>query len=146
MGQENKQKYDPEYYADRIGRTDHSIDPENGKSAERERMKHQENPGGTTQETDERPFGKYSMLREQYLKNYKRRLYREYLKDGTLDRHLRDVQELAQQRLDTMIPRMAENLGVTEELKRQDQMKWVGMMNNIKHSVEETIYEDLIYS
>lgn len=146
MSQENKQQYDPEYYADRIGRTDHRIDPENGKSAQGERTKHQENPGGTTQETDERPFGKYSMLREQYLKNYKRRLYREYLKDGTLDRHLRDVQELAQQRLDTMIPKMAKAWGVTEELKRQDQMKWVGLMNNIRHSVEEMIYEDLIYS
>lgn len=146
MGQENKQQYDPEFYEALVSKADHTIDPENGKSDQRERMNHQENPGGTTQKTDDRPFGKYSMLREQYLKNYKRRLYREYLKDGTLDRHLRDVQELAQQRLDTMIPRMAENLGVTEELKRQDQMKWVGMMNNIKHSVEETIYEDLIYS
>ena len=36
--------------------------------------------------------------------------------------------------------------GVTEDLKRQDQMKWVGMMNSIRHSVEETIYADLIYA
>ena len=66
--------------------------------------------------------------------------------EGTLWTHMKDVQEQAQRRLDTMIPGMAEQQGVTEDLKRQEQMKWIGMMNNIRHSVEETIYEDLIYA
>ena len=66
--------------------------------------------------------------------------------EGTLWTHMKDVQEQAQRRLDTMIPRMAEQQGVTEDLKRQDQMKWVGMMNNIRACVEEIIYNELIYS
>ena len=60
--------------------------------------------------------------------------------EGTLWTHMKDVQEQAQRRLDTMIPRMAEQQGVTEDLKRRDQMKWVGMMNNIRACVEEIIY------
>lgn len=95
---------------------------------------------------DDRPTFPWGNRRRDYLKEHRPILYREYIMDGTLWKHMKDVQELAQQRLDTMIPRMAERLGVTEDLKRRDQMKWVGLMNNIKHSVEETIYEDLIYS
>ncbi len=105
-------------------------------------------PGYTAEaaeETDNRPFGKYSRLRKAYLKDYRPSLYLDYLMDGSLDRHLRDVQEQAQKRLDTMLPEMARREGVTEELRRTDPLRWAGLMNNLKACVEEVINQELIY-
>lgn len=105
-------------------------------------------PGYTeeaTQETDNRPFGKYSRLRRDYLKEHRPQLYTDYLMDGTLDRHLRDVQEQAQNRLDAMLPEMAKREGVTDELRRTDPQRWAGLMNSLKASAEEVIYKELIY-
>lgn len=141
------EKYDINYYADLIEKTDHMINPENGLSYHREGEVWIPDLVLEPELTqDDRPTFPWGNRRRDYLKEHRPILYQEYIMDGTLWKHMKDVQELAQQRLDTMIPRMAERLGVTEDLKRRDQMKWVGLMNNIKHSVEETIYEDLIYS
>ena len=95
---------------------------------------------------DERPIFPWGIQRRDYLKKHRPSLYQQYVLHGTLWTHMRDVQELAQERLDRMIPEMAKAQGVTEELKARDQMKWVGMMNNIRASVEETIYAELIYA
>ena len=72
----------------------------------------------------------YGRMRERYLKEHY---------------HLLEVDEAAQGYLDTMIPRMADAAGVTEELKARDQMAWVGRMNTIRAQVEEMIRADLIY-
>ena len=64
---------------------------------------------------------------------------------GTLYPHLLVIDEAAQGYLDTMIPRMAEATGVTEELKARDQMAWIGRMNTIHAQIEEIILSDLIY-
>ncbi|MBQ1410770.1 MAG: TnpV protein [Oscillospiraceae bacterium] len=147
MSQKNKQQYDLEYYADLIGKTDHMIDPENGLSYHREGEVWIPDIVLEPELTqDERPTFPWGMRRRDYLKEHRPCLYLDMLMDGTLWTHMKDVQELAQARLDRMIPEMAKAWGVTEEMKRQDQLKWVGLMNNIRHSVEETIYEDLIYS
>ena len=141
------QQYDINYYADLIGKTDHMIDPENGLSYHREGEVWIPDIGVPPElEQDDRPTFPWGERRRDYLKEHRPGLYLDYLMEGTLWTHMKDVQEQAQRRLDTMIPSMAEQQGVTEDLKRQDQMKWVGMMNNIRHSVEETIYEDLIYA
>lgn len=141
------QQYDINYYADLIEKTDHMIDPENGLSYHREGEVWIPDIALEPELIqDDRPTFPWGDRRRDYLKEYRPSLYQQYVLHGTLWKHMKDVQELAQERLDTMIPRMAEQQGVTEELKRRDQMKWVGMMNNIRHSVEETIYADLIYS
>lgn len=59
--------------------------------------------------------------------------------------HLLEINEAAQNYLDTMIPRMAVAAGVTEELKAHDQMEWVGRINAIRAQVDEMIKADLIY-
>lgn len=141
------QQYDINYYADLIEKTDHMIDPENGLSYHREGEVWIPDIALEPELTqDDRPTFPWGDRRRDYLKAHRPILYQEYLLKGTLWTHMKDVQQLAQERLDTMIPRMAQQQGVTEELKRRDQMKWVGMMNNIRSSVEETIYADLIYS
>ena len=141
------EKHDANYHADRMEKTDHTIDPENGLSCHREGEAGIPDVGVPRElEQDDRPTFPWGDRRKAYLKEHRRSLYREYVQDGTLSKHMKDVQELAQERLDAMIPRMAEKIGVNEALKREDALRWAGLMNNIKHSVEESIYEDLIYS
>ena len=94
---------------------------------------------------DNRPIGKYGMLRESFLKEHHKPLYNHLLLSGELQTHLRDVQEQAQQLLDTLIPQYKEKQGVTEELKAIDQMEWVGKMNNIVSQIEEIIFSEIVY-
>ena len=91
------------------------------------------------------PLGKYGMMRMQYLKEHRPGLYTRLLLSGKLndDLHQADVQ--AQHLLDTMIPQMAKEAGVTEQLKMMDQLRWVGMMNTIKAQVEEIIWNEIVY-
>lgn len=91
------------------------------------------------------PLGKYGMMRMHYLKEQRPGLYTRLLLSGKLndDLHWADVQ--AQHLLDTMIPQMAKEAGVAEQLKMMDQLRWVGMMNTIKAQVEEIIWNEIIY-
>ena len=92
------------------------------------------------------PLGKYAQLRLQYLKTEKRPLYDMLMGTGQLIPHLAKVQKQASEQVKRSVERMAEKQNVTEELKARDQMTWVGMMNNIKHSAEESVMADLIYT
>lgn len=91
------------------------------------------------------PLGKYGIIRMQYLKEHRPGLYTRLLLSGKLndDLHQADVQ--AQHLLETMIPQMAKEAGVTEQLKMTNQLRWVGMMNTIKAQVEEIIWNEIIY-
>lgn len=94
---------------------------------------------------DDRPLGKYGMLRESYLKECRQTLYNHLLLSGELPTHLRDVQEQSQHLMDTLMPQYKEKQGVTETLKATDQMEWVGRINNIVAQVEEIIFSRIIY-
>ena len=65
--------------------------------------------------------------------------------EGRLYAHLLEVEDAANDMLDSMMPGMAEAAGATEELKARDPMSWVGLMNNCKARVEEIIRAELIY-
>lgn len=90
-------------------------------------------------------YGKFGMLRKTYLKENKEGLYTAMLMEGTLHQHLMETDEAAQNRLDQLIQQQAEALNVTEQMKQENPMLWVGMMNNIRHSAEEIILSELIY-
>lgn len=70
-------------------------------------------------------FGKYGLLRLNYLKNYKRNLYKELLLDNKLHEHLVKVDEETNRRVDNLIKELAEQENVTEELKANNQLEWV---------------------
>ena len=91
-------------------------------------------------------LGKYALLRRKFLKQSRRVTYTNLLTSGKLNAHLTEIERTAQARMEQLTAQMAKEAGVTEELKASDQMKWVGLMNNIRHSAEETILNDLIYS
>lgn len=90
-------------------------------------------------------IGKYGMLRREYLKVHRRAIYSIMLMNGTLLKHLADVDKTCHEMLDDLIPKMAEREGVTETLKAADPMEWVRRMNNIKNRVEEVLYHDYVY-
>lgn len=96
-------------------------------------------------EVDEKPLGKYGRLRRTFLEGHRTVRYNHLVLTGKLYPHLYDVDERAQQMLDTMIPQMMMLEGVTEGLKATDQMEWVGRMNNIKARVDEIIFSEIIY-
>ena len=91
-------------------------------------------------------LGKYALLRKKYLKQYRRVLFVNLLTAGTLNQHLMEIERTANERMELTTAQMAAAQGVTEQLKASDQMRWVGLMNNIRHSAEETILNDLIYA
>ena len=64
---------------------------------------------------------------------------------GKLNEHLNQTAQEAREQVEMLMKQMAEKNGVTEELKVQDQMKWVGLMNNIKVSAEEIILKNMVY-
>lgn len=90
-------------------------------------------------------IGKYGMLRREYLKEHRCAIYSIMLMNGTLLKHLADVDKTCHEMLDDLIPKMAEREGVTEALKAADQMEWIRRMNNIKNRVEEILYHDYVY-
>lgn len=91
-------------------------------------------------------LGKYAELRRQYLKEYRRVLYTNLKTSGQLAAHLAEIEETAQRMVTQTVAQMAKAEGVTEELKADDPQRWTGLMNNLKHSAEEAVLSDLIYS
>ncbi len=85
------------------------------------------------------------MLRDEYLRNHKRAIRSGLVITGKLHDHLADVEEQATEMLSQLEKQMAEREGVTEQLKRENQLAWVGRMNNIRNRAEEVIYKELIY-
>ena len=90
-------------------------------------------------------YGKYGMLRKQFLKEHRSARYQYLLLTGKLNEHLNQTDQEAREQVEMLMKQMAEKKGVTEELKVQDQMKWVGLMNNIKVSTEEIILKNMVY-
>ena len=92
------------------------------------------------------PPGKYSLMRYNYLKNHKNHELTILVMEQKLTEHLTEIQEQATKRVEKIVEDMKKQEGITEELKVQDQMKWVGLMNNIKLTAEEIVAKELIYN
>jgi len=98
---------------------------------------------------DDQPEGEigvWGWRRKRFLKEHRKGTYNAMLLKGTLTQHLIDTNEAAMDMMETLVKQMATAEGVTEELKRNDQMAWVGRMNNIRNRAEEIVRSELIYS
>ena len=93
----------------------------------------------------EKPTGKYGRMRLKFLKEHRSAMYNYLLLTLELDNHLVEINEAAHNRLDELMPKLAEEAGATLQLRREDPMKWVGLMNNCKAQAEEIICQALIY-
>ena len=90
--------------------------------------------------------GKYGMLRRSYLQTHRNAYYTGMLLSGRLNAHLEKIDRQATEMVEQLMARMAREQGVTEELKASDQMKWVGLMNNIRAAAEEMALTELVYT
>ena len=89
---------------------------------------------------------KYGMLRKSYLQEHRKGLYLELVLAGKLNEHLYQIDEEYNQMMDRLVEQMKERQGVTEELKMQDHMAWVGKMNNIRNCAEEIVVKEIVYA
>ena len=64
---------------------------------------------------------------------------------GKLTEHLNQIDQEARKQVEILMEQMVKKQGATEELKAQDQMKWVRLMNNIKASAEEIVLKNMVY-
>ena len=91
-------------------------------------------------------LGKWGMLHKEYLHKNKKVLFTTLLTQGKLYQHCAEVEKQAQDMFDTLIEQMKDAEGVTEQLKEQDQWKWVQRMGNIQQQASEIVCNDLIYA
>ena len=90
-------------------------------------------------------LNKYGRMRLKYLKEHTKANYTIMLMDGTLNAHLKEIQETAQTRVEQIINQLKEKSDLTEDMKNTDMLYWVGTMNSIKAQAEEIVFSELIY-
>lgn len=90
-------------------------------------------------------LNKYGRMRLKYLKEYKKADYTIMLMDGTLNTHLKELQETADNRVQQIISELKAKSDLTEDMKNTDMLYWVGTMNSIKNQAEEIVFNELIY-
>ena len=95
---------------------------------------------------EETTYGKYGIMRKQFLKEHRSARYQYLVLTGKLTEHLNQVDKEAREKVEMLVEQMAEQWGVTEELKMQDQMEWVRRMNNIKNVAEGMVLLEMIYA
>ena len=101
-------------------------------------------PNLMIEETDQRPIGKWGWMHKDYLEEKHPGLYQRFILNGTLGRHLADADERATAMLDSLIAQMVRQEDITEQLKAEQPMVWVGKMNNIHSRAEEIVIEEVI--
>ena len=90
-------------------------------------------------------LNKYGRMRLKYLKEYRKADYTIMLINGTLNTHLKEIQETAQTRVEQIIDQLKEKSNLTEDMKNTDVLYWAGTMNSIKAQAEEIVFKELIY-
>ena len=100
----------------------------------------------TVSAEEEKPIGIWGQRNLRYIKTERKALYAELLTSGRLKTHLADINEQATEQMLLLTKQMAEREVVNEQLKAQDQMLWVQLMNNIRARAMEIVNHDLIYA
>lgn len=90
-------------------------------------------------------YGKYGLLRQTFLREHRKGIYSLLITQGRLVKHLNQVDREANDKMELLVQKMAELQGVTEKLKEENQMLWVGMMNNINNTAEEIVLLEIVY-
>ena len=96
-------------------------------------------------EKENKPIGVWGQRHKCYLREHKRATYTTLLTSGKLNSYLADINQQAEELFSRLVKQMAEAEGVTEQLKADNQMEWVGRMNNIQNRAREVVNSELIY-
>ena len=90
-------------------------------------------------------YNRFAEKRRRYLREYRDGIYTWMLLTGKLDEHLKEIGDTAQEMFDQLVEQMKKAEGVTERLKTENQMEWVGRMNSICSRAEEVVLSELVY-
>lgn len=101
-------------------------------------------PNLTLPRKEEASCGRYGHLRIKYLKEHRRVLYINLLTSGELAQHLNEIDWQVREMMGLLVRQMAQAQGIPEQLKVEDQMAWVGAMNNIRSAAEEAVIHSLL--
>ena len=96
-------------------------------------------------EEEQQPIGVWGQRHLRYIKQNRKVLYLNMLTSGKLNGYLADLDNQAEEMFFRLVKQMAECEGVTEQLKADNQMKWVGMMNNIRNIATEIVNHSILY-
>ena len=91
-------------------------------------------------------IGIWGQRRRQYLREHRKALYNTLLLSGKLNSHLAGINQQANDMFSQLVEQMAEQEGITEQLKTDSQMEWVGQMNNIRSAAEEIVNTEIIFA
>ena len=94
---------------------------------------------------EEPTYGKYGIMRKQFLKEHRSARYQYLVLTGKLTEQLNQVDKEAREKVEMLMEQMVEQWGVTEELKMHEQMEWVRRKDNIQAIAEEIALKDIIY-
>ncbi len=97
-------------------------------------------------EEEQKPVGVWGQRHLRYLKQHRRVLYTNLLTSGKLNSHLAEIDSQAEEMFFELVKNLAQKEGVTEKLKAENQMEWVGRTNNIRNRATEIVNADLIYA
>ena len=101
---------------------------------------------GDDEPEEERPIGVWGQRHLRYLKKHRRVRYANLLTRGELNAHLADVDRQAEELFLRLVKQMADAEGITETLKANDQMEWIGRMNSCRDRASETVYHQVIFT
>ena len=90
-------------------------------------------------------YNRFAEKRRRYLREYRDGIYTGMLLTGKLDELLKEIGDTAQEMFDQLVEQMKKVEGVTEQLKAEKQMEWVGRMNSICNRAEEVVLSELVY-
>ena len=99
----------------------------------------------TLPEEEQRFIGVWGQRHKCYLKEHKRAFYITLLTSGRLNSYLADIEEQAQERSERIVEQMKQVQGITEQLKAENQLEWVGRMNNVQACAREIVDKEVIY-
>ena len=102
-------------------------------------------PNLTLPEQTNYPLGNYANLRLDFMKKHRKGRYTTLLTEGRLNEHLHAIDIQAHDLLDDIIPRLAQERGIDEDLKAHNALQWAAEMNNIKASAEEIVMQEVVY-
>ena len=102
-------------------------------------------PDLTLPRKEDATFGRYGYLRLKYLKEHRSVLYINLLTSGELTQNLSEIYRQAREMLELLVKQMAQAQGIPEQLKVEDQMAWVGAMNNIRSAAEEVVMREVVF-
>lgn len=94
---------------------------------------------------EETTYGKYGILRKNYLKEHKSGYYQYLILTGKLTEHLNQIDKEAVEQVEILVKQMAERYGVTEEMREKNWMEWVRRMNGLKDDINEIVINEIIY-